>query len=95
MAVHAKHIEPGDPRYDGFRIEQLWVLCMVDPADNQEGAVWIEVDAARRHNLAPGAAFASDQRRREHLEAYAEELAANGARCTLKHFVYEGEQAYG
>lgn len=36
---HADHIYAGDPRYDGFRIEELWIFTLVNPNDNQEGLI--------------------------------------------------------
>lgn len=35
----SEHIPAGDSRYDGFRIEELWIFTCVDPTDNQEGVL--------------------------------------------------------
>lgn len=81
-----EHIEPGDPRYEGFRIRELWLLCLVDVDDNQEGIAGVTRDAAVRHSLSVGPAMASDERRAAHLRDYGRELAARGEPVALKHF---------
>jgi len=88
MSAH-EHIEPGDPRYDGFRIRELWMLTGVDPADNQEGVIGITREVAIRHSIDIGPALASDERRAHHLREYGRELAARGTSVTLKRFVVE------
>lgn len=90
-------IEPGDPRYDGSRMRELWVLCAIDPADNQEGIVHVPPEAAFAFHLDIGPAFASDEPRADRLREYASWLAAGRAqvRTRLRHFVIADEEAFG
>jgi hypothetical protein len=83
------HVPPGDPRYDGFRIREIWALTGVDPSDNQEGLIGVPLEAAIRHSLDPGPALGSDERRAQHLREYGREVAARGLSVTLKKFSIE------
>lgn len=51
-------IEPGDPRYDGFRIQELYLVVSVD-VDDQEGIVQFPTE----QGYVP--LFAADARRLE------------------------------
>ena len=42
------HVAPTDPRYDGHRIERLWAVTGVDPADDQEGVLHVDARAGLR-----------------------------------------------
>lgn len=53
-------IEPGDPRYDGFRIQELWLVVAVD-VDDQEGIVQFPTE----EGYVP--LFAADPRRLEQI----------------------------
>lgn len=52
-------IHAGDPRYDGFRVTDLWVVLLVDPRDNQEGIAYygglplIAADERRLDDMKP------------------------------------------
>lgn len=59
-------IEPGDPRYDGFRVEKLWAALAVDPTDNQEGII---------DGPDGTPALATDERRLEDLRLWAQHFA--------------------
>lgn len=74
-------IEAGDPQYDGFRLNDLWVVTSVDPGDDQEGLVGDLVVG--------GPLMASDRRRLEqYLEPYVAKLRAAHPETTvsIKHF---------
>lgn len=60
---HGERIGPGDPRYDSFRIRELWLFVAVDPKDDQEGVV------AGPDGLP---LIATDRRRYEDVRAYAQ-----------------------
>lgn len=75
-------IEPGDPRYDGFRITELWAVTSIDPADDQEGLVAIEGPQGQVVSL-----IASDTERLESLlKPAAEGLRRQGVATELRHF---------
>ena len=57
-----EHMHPDDPRYDGFRIREYWILTAVAP-DNQEAPLLISPNAGAQYHLADGPAMAADQRR--------------------------------
>jgi hypothetical protein len=82
-----EHIDPDDPRYDGFRIREMWAMTALAP-DNQEAILWVnDPRDAARHHLTPGPAFASDQRRLKHLREYAQEQATrHGIEVRIRHF---------
>lgn len=62
-------IEPGDPRYDGFRISELWAFTQVDPIDNQEGIITLSSPAG------PLPMIASDRVRMDAFKPYAQMVA--------------------
>lgn len=63
-----ERIEPGDPRYDGFRITDIWAALAIDPKDNQEGI------PALPGTLIP--LIAADERRLEDVRVAAKIIAA-------------------
>lgn len=76
-------IAAGDPRYDGFRVTEVWAFIAVDPADNQEGI------AAFRDPITQAwmPLVAADERRLESLRPMAQRLAnMSGVTILLKHF---------
>lgn len=87
----AIHIDQDDPRYDGFRIREYWILTAVAP-DNQEAPLFLPPHLAQRFHLSVGPAMAADQRRLVNLREFAkwarDEL---GWELRLRHFVPEGE----
>jgi hypothetical protein len=86
-----EHISAEDPRYDGFRIREYWMLTAVAP-DNQEAPVFVHRDYAARHHLPVGPALAADERRREHLRELGQEMAQKfGTPFKIRHFVADGE----
>lgn len=92
MSQH-EHIRPGDPRYDGFRIKQLWIVTGVDPSDNQEGILPITLPDAIRFSLLPGFAFASDELRAHHLREFARAVKQeDGMSLNIKHFTLDSEE---
>lgn len=71
-------IPAGDPRYDGFRISELWLVTMVDPADDQEGLMY---------EAGSGPLMATDERRLEFLRAIVSRNAAEGGPpLRIRHF---------
>jgi hypothetical protein len=82
-----EHIDQDDPRYDGFRIREIWAMTAIAP-DNQEALLWVEPHDARPFHLSPGPAFASDARRLKHLREYAKAQAGlYGIEVRIRHFV--------
>ena len=82
-----EHIDPDDPRYDGFRIRQIWAVTAIAP-DNQEALLWVEPSDARAFHLSPGPAFASDARRLKHLREYAQMIAdREQVALQIRHYV--------
>lgn len=77
------HPAPGDPRYDGFRISELWAWCQVDPRDDQEGIITLET----RHGPMP--LIASDRVRLRDLRLYARMVATSTGRpVRLRRFTF-------
>lgn len=75
-------IEPGDPRYDGFRITEIWAWTQVDPKDNQEGIITFDSP------LGPMPMIASDRVRMSQFRLYAQMVANQiGREVKLRHFV--------
>jgi hypothetical protein len=72
----SEHVEPGDPRYDGHRVETIWALTAIDSSDDREGVVHISTYIAVRHHLMVGPAIGSDERRADHLRDAARELSS-------------------
>lgn len=70
-----ERIPAGDPRYDGFRLRELWAYLAVDPADDQEGVAAF---------LGPGGMWmpmiGGDERRIRDLEPQARQLARHSGR---------------
>ena len=82
-----QHIDPDDPRYDGFRINEYWALTAIGD-DNQEGMIYIDAELAARFSMIAGPAMASDQRRLLHLRELAAEAAVqHGIELRIRHFV--------
>lgn len=78
-------IPPGDPRYDGFRITQVFAWCIVD-SDDQEGI------PAFRGPQGPMPMVAADRQRMQSLRPIAEHIAStHGRRVVLKRFVLTEE----
>jgi hypothetical protein len=91
-----EHIDPDDPRYDGFRLREYWVATAVAP-DNQEAPLFVVPQMASDFHLSPGPALAADERRLLHLREYAQ-WAADAHQCEvrIRHFVAEGDdEVYG
>jgi hypothetical protein len=81
-----EHIDPDDPRYDGFRIREIWAATAIAP-DNQEAMLWVDHHDAVKHHVAVGPAFAADRRRLNHLRAYAQEQATlHEIEVRIRHF---------
>jgi hypothetical protein len=87
-----QHISDDDPRYDGFRIREYWMLTTTGP-DNQEAPLWVTEPQAVRFHLSPGPSMASDARRLHHLRQYAQWMADGnpGMTFVIRHFVPEGD----
>lgn len=86
-----EHIDPDDPRYDGFRIAEYWIATALSP-DNQEAPLFVTPQMARDFHLADGPAMASDERRLMHLREYAHWMATHyHAEIRIRHFVPEGD----
>lgn len=87
-----EHLPDDDPRYDGFRIHDYWILTNVG-SDNQEAPLFVTPPQARAFHLSIGPAMASDERRAHHLRQYAAWMAEGnpGLEFRLRHFVPEGE----
>ena len=90
-----EHIDKDDPRYDGFRIREYWMLTAIGP-DNQEAPVLVDTRAAYRFHLAIGPAMAADQRRLLHLREFAAYVAStfsdgDDPGLKIRHFVPEGQ----
>jgi hypothetical protein len=86
----AEHIHPDDPRYNGFRIRELWIATAIAP-DNQEAMLYIDVPEAVAFHVSPGPAFASDERRLNHIRAFAQAKATElGIEVQIRHFVPAG-----
>lgn len=84
-----EHISADDPRYDGFRIRDLWVATATAP-DNQEAMLYVDdLDVV---GLAPGPTFASDERRLVRIRKFAQ-LTATRCDCEIRirHFIPQGE----
>jgi hypothetical protein len=76
-----EYIPAGDPRYDGFRITELWAWTFIDPSDDQEGIATL----LHRDNVLP--LIGSDRRRIESFRGYAQRLANDlGIQITLVKF---------
>jgi hypothetical protein len=86
-----EHVDPDDPRYDGFRIAEYWMATAISP-DNMEAAVFVGLTEAERFHLYPGPALAADARRLVHLREYARWAAQfYNVEIRVRHFVPEGE----
>lgn len=86
-----EHIHPDDPRYDGFRITQLWLATVIGP-DNQEGVLGVDMQDARRFHMNEGAAFAADERRLAHLREFAAAISKRwDIEVRVRHFVPRDE----
>ena len=88
----AEHVDDDDPRYDGFRIRDYWILTAIGP-DDQEAPLWVTEGHARIFHLSIGVSMASDERRLHHLRQYAAWIteANPGMGLRIRHFVPEGE----
>lgn len=86
--IENEDINAGDPRYDGFRFDELWVVSIVHPDSDQEGVAGVTVEAAIKYKVVPGMAIATDKVRRELLEQYRQELEERwpDLKPTMKHF---------
>ena len=62
-------IAAGDPRYDGWRITELWAFLAVDPADDQEGVAGFDTGGAMMPMIC------SDARNMESLRPIAQQIA--------------------
>jgi hypothetical protein len=86
-----EHIDPDDPRYDGFRIREYWIATAIAP-DNQEAPLFVTPQMASDFHLSPGPAMSADERRRLHLRDYAQWIATHYEHeVRIRHFVPEGE----
>lgn len=75
-------IEPGDPRYDGFRISELWAWTQID-VDDQEGIITLDSPQG------PMPMIASDRVRLKQFRVYARMIAkATGRPVRLRRFVF-------
>jgi len=64
------HVPPGDPRYDGFRVENIWLFTVIDKDDDQEGI------ASFRARGVQWPLIASDPTRRDDYMKIAKQIAA-------------------
>lgn len=87
------HIDQDDPRYDGFRIHEYWMLTATGP-DNQEAPLYVNRAVAVQYHLAEGPAMAADPRRLEHLRDYARAMikvfGKEAGELKIRHFVPDG-----
>lgn len=99
VSTEAEHIDPtehvssADPRYDGFRIKEFWILTSASGGDDQEALLWLDPTTAHHFHLTPGPTMASDERRLVHLREYAKWVtgANPGYQLKIRHFIPEGE----
>lgn len=91
-----EHIDPDDPRYDGFRMTDCWLATMVGD-DNQEGVLYVTPALAAMHHMSVGPAWASDERRLSHLRAFADYVHKQfDVEVHIRHFVpAPDDQAWG
>jgi hypothetical protein len=86
-----QHIDPDDPRYDGFRLREYWVATST-AGDNQEAPLFVGDQMGRDFHLSPGPAMAADERRLLHLREYADFMAKRfKVEIRIRHFVAEGD----
>lgn len=81
-----EHMSPDDVRYDGFRINELWLAVTVGP-DNQEAVLSLTQELSFQFHIPPGIAMAGDEIRAAHLRELVEYI--NKHRSTpvkVKHF---------
>jgi hypothetical protein len=89
----AEHIDADDPRYDGFRIRELWAATAV-ATDNQEATLWVDLEDANAYHLTQGPAMAADERRLRHLREFAQAIATRyGVEVRIRHFCPAGDDA--
>lgn len=87
----AEHIDPDDPRYDGFRVREYWMATAVAP-DNQEAPVYVDPMMAQKFHLAVGPAMAADERRARHLRELAAWVAQEyETEIHVRHFMPKGD----
>ena len=88
------HVSPDDPRYDGHRIERLWAVTGVDPADDQEGVLHVDARAALTFGLDAGVALGTDERRAAHLREFGQWVAEGnpGVEIRIREFELVAEE---
>lgn len=81
--IRDEDIRAGDPRYDGFRITELWAFVAVDPDDNQEGLpAFNDPVTGQWHPL-----VCADERRVDSIRGMAQRLAnMSGRPLELRRF---------
>lgn len=80
-------ISADDPRYDGFRITEFWILTAVDPVTNQEGVL-----AFKDPNDYIQPAMATDHRRLEMLKQLAKDTPEDTTSLRIIHFKLVDEE---
>ena len=74
------HMDPDDPAYDGFRIQEMWAFTAIGP-DDQEGVMAMLMDGQ------PIPMIASDRRRFDSLRAMIDDLPPGSPMVRVRHFV--------
>lgn len=77
-----EHIPPGDARYRGFRVQEMWTFSTIDPADDQEGII------SMTSGIGQMPLIASDRRRMEELKPIAQTIASMvNQQVLVRHFI--------
>ena len=74
------HLDPDDPAYDGFRIQEMWAFTMIGP-DDQEGVMAMLMDGKEIPMIA------SDPRRYDSLKSMIASRPAGSPMVMVRHFL--------